>query len=102
VKKQFQKRASGLLGDVLRKVPLQGVAEIRVPSDLRKVLVANIDILRDNALEVFAREISKVLAKVDFQQIVDNTLKNYTLRIEARLDLVPKETHKSSKTKGKK
>ncbi len=102
MKKQFQKKASGLLGDVLRKVPLQGVAEIRVPSDIRRVLVANIENLRENALEVFAREISKVLAKVDFQQIVDNTLKNYTLRIDAKIDLVPKEMLKGGKTKGKK
>ncbi len=102
MKKQFQKKASGLLGDVLRKVPLQGVAEIRVPSDIRRVLVANIENLRENALEVFAREISKVLAKVDFQQIVDNTLKNYTLRIDVKIDLVPKEMLKGGKTKGKK
>lgn len=101
MKRQSEKKASGgIWGGVLRKVPLQGVAEIRVPSDVRRVLVSNIENLRENALEVFAREISKVLSKVDFQQIVDNTVKNYTLRIDAKIDLVPKG--KSQKSKGKK
>lgn len=95
-----KKTSGGIWGGVLRKVPLQGVAEIRVPSDLRRVLVSNIENLRENALEVFAREISKVLSKVDFQQIVENTVKNYTLRIEAKIDLVPKG--KNQKSKGKK
>ena len=83
-------RKGGLLGDVLRKVPLSGVAEIRVPTDIRRVLVQNIEKVRESAIDVFAKEISKVLAKIDVHNIVDDVLHNYSLRIEARIDLTPK------------
>ena len=86
--------AKGLLNDVLRKVPLTGVSDIRGAGDLRKVLLANVDLLRDNALDIFAKEVSKVLSKVDVQRLVDNVLNNYTLRVEARIDLLPKGRRK--------
>lgn len=88
-----------ILGDVLRKVPITGVGEIRVPSDLRRVLVKNIENLRENALDIFAKEISKVLSKLDVQRIVDDVVRNYSLRLEARIDLVPKAG--KPKTSGK-
>jgi hypothetical protein len=91
-KKGIRKSAQGLIGDVLRKVPpLSGVAELRVPNDIRRVLVQNIEKVRENAVDVFAKEISKVLAKIDVHNIVDDVLKSYSLRIEARIDLTPKE-----------
>lgn len=103
MKKQIQKGAAGIWGGVLRKVPLQGVAEIRVPSDIRRVLVSNIENLRENALDIFAKEISKVLSKVDFQSIIDDVLKNYTLKIEAKVELHPKgNRNRIPKSKGKK
>jgi hypothetical protein len=85
-----QRLQQSLLGDVLRKATLSGVGEIRLPGDLRKALVSNIEKMRENALDIFAKEISKVLAKVDVKHIVDDVLQNYTLRVEARIDLVPK------------
>jgi|GEM_PF-6732872 len=81
----------GLIGDVLRRVPLANVSDLRVPKDIRRVLVENIENLRENAVDVFAKEISKVLAKIDVHNIVDDVLKNYSLRLEARIDLVPKK-----------
>lgn len=88
---------AGIIGDVLRKASLSGVGEIRLPSDVRRVIVANIENMREGAIEVFAREISKVLAKVDFQHILDDVLKNYTLRLEAKIELVPKGKSKEKK-----
>lgn len=88
--REARRGAKGILGDVLRKVPITGVTEIRVPSDIRKVLLMNIENLRENALDIFAKEISKVLSKVDVQSMVDETLRNYTLRVEAKIDLLPK------------
>ncbi len=79
-----------LIGDVLKRVPLAGVPDIKVPTDIRRVLVANIENLRENAVDVFAKEISKVLARIDVHGIVEDVLKNYSLRLEARIDLVPK------------
>jgi len=103
MRKQIRRSAQGLLGDVLKKMPLSGVAEIRVPSDIRRLLVANIENLRENALDIFAKEISKVLSKLDIQHIVDDVLKNYTLRVEARVDLLPKGALKKKNVKrGKK
>ncbi len=81
----------GLIGDVLRRVPLGGVSDLRLPSDIKRVLVANIENLRENAVDVFAKEISKVLAKIDVHNIVEDVLKNYSLRLEARIDLIPKK-----------
>lgn len=90
-RKGIRKGAQDLLGDVLRKVPpLSGVAEIRLPGDIRKVIVQNIEKVRESAIDVFAKEISKVLAKIDVHNIVDDVLHNYSLRIEARIDLTPK------------
>lgn len=93
-----------LLGDVLRKATLSGVGEIRIPAELRKALVMNIEKMRENALDIFAKEISRVLAKVDVKHIVDDVLQNYTLRLEARIDLVPKQgaAAKAAPKKGKK
>ncbi len=94
----------GLIGDVLRRVPLGNVSELRVPKDIRRVLVANIENLRENAVDVFAKEISKVLSKIDVHNIVEDVLQNYSLRLEARIDLVPKRgsPRDSQARKGKK
>jgi hypothetical protein len=101
-KKGIRKGAQGLLGDVLRKVPLSGVGEIRVPSDIRRVLVQNIEKVRESAVDVFAKEISKVLAKIDVHNIVEDVLQNYSLRIEARIDLTPKHGSREPERKGRK
>jgi hypothetical protein len=90
MKKPARRGAKGILEEVLRKVPLSGVAEIRVPSDVRKVLVANIENLRESALDVFSREVSRVLSRVDFQRLANDVLRNYTLKVEAKIELVPK------------
>jgi hypothetical protein len=101
-RKGIRKGAQGLLGDVLRKVPpLSGVGEIRLPGDIRKVLVQNIEKVRESAVDVFAKEISKVLAKIDVHNIVDDVLHNYSLRIEARIDLTPKNSGEGKKAKSK-
>ena len=101
MKRHLQKRAEGLIGDVLRKVPLGGVGEIRVPGDLRRVIVKNVEGLRESALAIFAKEISRVVSKVDVQHILDDVLKNYSLRLEARIDFQPKRKGAARK-KGKK
>lgn len=82
-----RRSAQEMIGDVLRKVPLGGV-------------VTNVENLREGALAIFAKEVSRVLSKVDFQRLVDHVLKGYSLRIEAKVDLVPKG--RSGKKKGKK
>jgi len=103
MRKQIRRSAQGLIGDVLKKMPLSGVADIRVPSDIRRILVANIENLRESALDIFAKEISKVLSKLDIQHVVADVLNNYTLRVEARVDLMPKVALKKKNLKrGKK
>lgn len=97
----IRKHAQGIIGDVLRKVPLSGVAELRVPNDIRRALLQNIDKVRESAVDIFAKEISKVLAKIDVHNIVEDVLRSYSLRVEARLDLVPKDTAAAPR-KGKK
>jgi hypothetical protein len=88
-RKGIRKGAQGLLGDVLRKT-LPGGGEFSLPADIRRALVHNIEKVRESAVEIFAKEISKVLAKVDVHNIVEDVAKNYSLRIEARIDLSPK------------
>lgn len=90
-RKGLRRGAQGLIGDVLRKVPLGGMSDLGPKIDLRRVLVQNIENLRENAVDVFANEISKVLGKIDVHRIVEDVLKNYSLRLEARIDLVPKK-----------
>ena len=100
--KQRKGIRQGLIGDVLRRVPINAVPEIRTPKDIRRVLVANIENLRENAVDVFAKEISKVLAKIDVHSIVEDMLKNYSLRLEARIDLIPKKHGPEPRRKGRK
>ena len=101
-----QRLQQGLLADVLRRASLSGVGEIRLPAELRRALVSNIEKLRENAVDIFAKEISRVVSKIDAKHMVDDVLQNYTLRLEARIDLVPKargaETAQKGKQKGKK
>ncbi|MGZ3649731.1 MAG: hypothetical protein ACXVB9_00665 [Bdellovibrionota bacterium] len=101
-KRGIRKGAQGLLGDVLRKVPLPGGGELRVPTDIRRALVQNIEKVRESAVDVFAKEISKVLAKIDVHNIVEDVLQNYSLRIEARIDLTPKAGSPAESRKAKK
>ena len=95
-RKGIRKGAQGLLGDVLRKMPLPGGADFSLPADIRRALVQNIEKVRESAVEIFAKEISKVLAKVDVHNIVEDVAKNYSLRIEARIDLTPKSGHSAA------
>jgi hypothetical protein len=97
MKRNFQKSAQGLIGDVLRKVPLTGVSDIRVPSDLRRAIVKNVEHLRENALAIFAKEISRVVSRVDVQHIVDDVLNNYSLRVDSKVDFFPKRKAKKGK-----
>ncbi|MCO5142024.1 MAG: hypothetical protein M9962_02915 [Oligoflexia bacterium] len=99
MKKRIQKSAQGLLGDVLRKVPIGGVGEIKVPSDVRRVLFANIEKMRESALDIFAKEVARVLSQIDFQKILKDAFDNYTLKIEARVKLEPKGSKASKKDK---
>ena len=106
-RKGIRRSPQGILGDVLRKVPpFSGVAEIKLPTDIRRLLVQNIEKMRENAVDVFAKEISKVLAKIDVHRLVDDVLHNYSLRIEARIDLTPKrgghEEGRKSSVRGRK
>ena len=101
-RKGIRKGAQDLLGDVLRKVPLPGGGEIPLPGDIRRVLVHNIEKVRESAVDIFAKEISKVLAKIDVHNIIEDVAKNYSLRIEARIDLSPKPGSPAEARKGKK
>jgi hypothetical protein len=67
------------------------VAEIRVPADIRRLIVKNMEVVRENALAIFAKEVSRVVSKVDVQHIVDDVLRNYTLHVEARVGFSPKK-----------
>lgn len=89
-KKKLRRSAQDIIGEVLRKMPLSGVAELNVPKEIRKAVVANIENLRNGVLDVFAVEISRVLSKLDVQKLTDEVLKNYTLKIEANIELKPK------------
>jgi hypothetical protein len=73
-----------MIGGVLRKVQLGGV-------------VNNVEVFRENVLAIFAKEISRVLSKVDLQRLTDSVIRDYSLRIEARIDLVPKNRKKKVK-----
>jgi hypothetical protein len=90
MKRRLNMSGANVIGEVLRRASLSGVGEIRLPGDLRRALVSNIEKMRENALDVFAKETSKVLSKIDIMHIIDDVLQNYTLKVEAKIDLVPK------------
>lgn len=99
MKKRIQRGAQGLIGDVLRKVPISGVGEIKVPSDVRRVLFSNIEKMRESALDIFAKEVARVLSQVDFQKILKDAVDNYTVKIEAKVKLEPKGVRASKRDK---
>ena len=98
MRSRLSRGAQGLIGDVLKKVPITGVGDIRVPSDVRRLIVANVESLRESALEIFANELSRFIRKVDVQHVLDDILNNYTLKLEARIDLQPKKGRRRPKT----
>lgn len=85
-----KKIGESLLGDVLRKVPIAGVDGMRLSADVKRVVVTNVEALRESALDVFAHEVSKVLSRLDFQRIADDVFRNYSLKLEAKIELQPK------------
>ena len=89
-RKGIRKGAQGLLGDVLRKMPLPGGAELPFPNEIRRALVQNIEKVRESAVDILAKEISKVVSRIDVHNIIEDVARNYSLRIEARIDLTPK------------
>lgn len=97
--KRPRRSAQDIIGEVLRKVPLSGVAELNVPKEIRKALVANIENLRNGVLDVFAVEISRVLSKLDAQKLADEVFKNYVLKVEAKIELQPKNRARSKAKK---
>jgi hypothetical protein len=95
------KRKSGaraLIEEILRKVP----SELKVPSDVRKVLLNNVDGLRSGVLDIFSTEIAKMLSKVDFQRMLVDVMRNYTVHLDAKIDLIPKSGHKNGLKNSKK
>jgi len=92
-----KERKGGLIGEVLRKVPLGGGEGLSLPSDVRRVLVQNIEKVREAAVDILAKEISKVVSRIDVHNIIEDVAKNYSLRIEARIDLTPKPGYEPRK-----
>jgi hypothetical protein len=86
-----RKIGEGLLGDVLRKVPIGGVDGLRLPADVKRVVVQNIESLRESVTDIFAQEVSKVLSRMDFQRLADNVFRSYSLHVEAKIELRPKK-----------
>lgn len=82
-----RKLSESLLGDVIRKAAIGG----GLPSDVKRVVVDNIESLRESAVDIFAQEVSKVLSRLDVQRIADDVFRNYTLHLEAKLELKPKK-----------
>ena len=87
--KKRQRREPGLFSDMLRKVQFSG--DLLPRADIRKIVVSNIENLRDNALDVFASEVSKMLNRMDAQKILHAVLAGYTIKLEARINLEPKD-----------
>jgi hypothetical protein len=92
-----RKLGETLLGDVLRKAAAGGVDGLRLSTDVKRVVVENIEGLRESAVDIFAHEVSKVLSRMDVQRIADDVFRNYTLHVEAKLELQPKKKRKSVK-----
>lgn len=92
-----KKIGEGILSDVLKKMPISGVAELRIPADMKSVIVRNVESLRESALDIFAHEVSKVLSRLDVQRIADDVFKNYSLNIQAKIELHPKKRSKKGK-----
>lgn len=89
--------ARSLIEEVLRKIP----GELKVPSDVRQVLIKNVEGLRSGVLDIFSTEIAKTLSKVDFQRMLVDVMRNYTVHLDAKIDLIPKNGKKRSSTKRK-
>ena len=94
MRKKRNTKKQGSFVDVFRKGAFSGVTELRMPKEIRRALLANIENIREGALEIFAQEVSRVLSKVDFQRVVNDVLQNYTLNLEARITLSPKKKSK--------
>ena len=88
------KRRSGarfLIEEILRKVP----GELKVPSDVKRALLNNVEGLRSGVLDIFSTEIAKTLSKVDFQRMLVDVMRNYTIHLDAKIDLIPKNGQKA-------
>lgn len=100
-RKKTGKSAQDILGEVLRRAPLFGVADLNLPKEIRRSLAGNIENLRNGVLDIVAVEVSRVLGKIDLEKLTDYVLKNYSLRLEAKIELAPKK-RKNGASKAKK
>lgn len=85
------------LSDVLKKMPLGTMGDLGLPKEVMSALLANIEKARQSAQDVFAHEIAKVLSKVDFQNMLDDVVKNYKIKLSAEIELEPKRKNKRKK-----
>lgn len=88
--------------NVLKKMPLAGVGDLKAATDVLNDLLASVEKARHGLQDVIAHEAAKVFSKVDFQRIVNDIVQNYSLKVSAEIHFEPKSAGKSGSVKKRK
>lgn len=83
-------KGSHFIADVFRKRPFTVVSDLKGTGEISKLLLSNMGAFRSNITEVLSKEVSKVINKVDVSKLLHQVLKDYTIKVEAKIEFQPK------------
>lgn len=86
MQKRIRASASDLLSEIVKRVSVSSVGELRVPGDVLSILQTNLD-----------KFLSKVVSKIDVNSLLDDLARDYKIRISAEVILEPKKSRATKK-----
>ncbi len=85
MQRKIRASAGDLLGDLMRRISVSGVGELKVPRDVVSLLQVNFDKL-----------LSSALSRLDVNRVLEDVLRDYRIKISAEVTFEPKN-HKAKK-----
>jgi hypothetical protein len=86
MQKKIRAHAEDLIGDLLKRLPVTAVGELKLPKDMRSLIQGNLD-----------RWLSNALSRLDVNRVLEDLLSDYRIKISAELTFEPKKGKKKRK-----
>jgi hypothetical protein len=90
-------KTKGIFSEVLKRVSITPGMELKLPKEILQAIQLNIEKTRDSVLSILSKEISRVVATIDTQSVLEEILRNHSIKIQAEIILEPKNKKKRGK-----
>ncbi len=92
-----RQKTQGILGEVLKRMPMSQMGELKLPKEILHQIQFNIEKTRDSILGIISNEVSRVASTIDAQRVLEEVLQNHRIRFSAEIVFEPKNNKRRGK-----